>query len=279
MSWSISSRGAGVEDVAVEPRAQGGAELAWVHWYRSSGHAILTGADCRPSSSSSSFKVLMIVAGETDYELHTFVAGQQSWNAPTRCRSRAALGFLMNSDAVVCQGAAHWLFCASSIFHVLRVDGETGRVSSTKLMSPMSPCVSNHDLTVQGDRSRLATTADGKLLSLCLYDAGLQLVEIWTQPAAGHGQVWSRTGVIDLEPILEQPQRAPYVWLRGRCGKLIIMLPRHHGYLVNLQTGTTQELDIMSSSGPIGESGVYMEIDWTAFFMARLACTTDNNQP
>ena len=37
MSWSMSSRGAGVEDVAVEPWAQERAELAWAQWCRSSG--------------------------------------------------------------------------------------------------------------------------------------------------------------------------------------------------------------------------------------------------
>ncbi|CAM0875041.1 unnamed protein product [Alopecurus aequalis] len=217
---------------------------------------------------------------ETDYDLHTFVAGQPTWNAPTKCISRAALGILMHSDAVVCQGAAHWLFCASSIFHVLHVDAETGRVSSTKLTNPISPRphVDRSDLNVQRDRRRLATTTDGKLLSLCLYDASLQLVEIWTQPAAGHGQDWPRTGVIDLKPILEQPQQVPYIWLEGGCGngKLLIMLEQPHGYIANLQTGTMQAVDNMSSHGSISKGVVCMEIDWTTFFMARLACT---NQP
>ncbi|KAE8799371.1 hypothetical protein D1007_25311 [Hordeum vulgare] len=248
------------------------------------GGAVLTSAGCRPS-----FKVLMMVATdldkETDYDLHTLVAGQPSWNAPTKCIRRAALGILMHSDAVVCQGAAHWLFCASSSFHVLHVDAETGRVSSTKLTSPMSPrpLVDRADLIAKRGRTRLATTTDGKLLSLCLYDAGLQLMEIWTQPAAaGHGQDcrWTRTGVIDLKlklkAMLEQPQRVPYVWLGGRCGngKLLIVLAHRHGYIVNLQTGTMQEVDNISSSGFISKNVVCMEIDWTTFFMARLACTT-----
>uniref|UniRef100_A0ACD5W9P2 Uncharacterized protein n=1 Tax=Avena sativa TaxID=4498 RepID=A0ACD5W9P2_AVESA len=241
------------------------------------GHAVLTSADCRAS-----FKVLTIVAGKTDYELHTFVAGQPSWSAPTKCLSRAAPKFLiMHTDAVVCQGAAHWLFCESSSFHVLHVDAETGRVSSTKLTSPISsgPPVDGLDLKVQRGRRRLATTTDGKLLSLCLYDAALKQVEIWTQPApaAGHGQDWPRTGVIDLKPILdlEQPQGAvPYVWqLRRRCGngKLLIMLAYRHAYIANLQTGTMQEVDNMSSSGYITGDVVGVEIDWTTFFMARLA--------
>jgi hypothetical protein len=125
-------------------------------------------------------------------------------------------------------------------------------------------------------RSRLATTTDGKLLSLCLYDAGLQLLEIWTQPPAGHGQDWPRTGVIDLKPILgQQPQRVPYIWLGARCGngKLLITVEHCHDYIANLQTGTMQELDNMPSSSSINED-VCMEIDWTAFFMARLASKT-----
>ncbi|KQK00845.1 hypothetical protein BRADI_3g52195v3 [Brachypodium distachyon] len=244
------------------------------------GHAVLTSADFRqlpPSSSSSSFfKVLMIVLGKdgTGYDLHTFVSGQPSWNAPTKCSSRVPPGFVMHGDAVVCQGAAYWLFCESSCFHVLAVDAETGRVSSTKLTSPVSPWPDHADLNVQRGGCRLATTTDGKLLSLCLYDAGLQLVEIWTRPAAGHGvQDWPRTGLIDLKPILDQqPQQGRSVCLGGGCGKLLIMLAHRHGYIANLQTGTIQEVDDnQSSSRPVTSTVVCMEIDWTKFFMARLA--------
>jgi hypothetical protein len=126
-----------------------------------SGHAVLSSPDCRPL-----FKVLMIEAGadKTDFVLHTFVAGQPSWNAPAMYPSRAAIGFIMHSEAVLCQGKAHWLFCASSTLHVLCVDTETGLVSSTELRSPTSslPHLDGRR------RSRLATTTDGKLLSLCL---------------------------------------------------------------------------------------------------------------
>ncbi|KAM0876239.1 hypothetical protein ACQ4PT_036328 [Festuca glaucescens] len=240
------------------------------------GHALVSSADCR-----SSFKVLMIeAAGDDgrDYDLHTFVAGQRSWNSPTKHRCRAAVGLLMHREAVVCEGRAHWLFCASPMFHVLHVDAETGRVSSTKLRSPISswPHV---DGNLQRDRSRLATTADGKLLSLCLYDPGLQLVEIWTQPATGHGQDWRRTGVMDLKPILGQA--APYTWLGPRCGngKLLIKLAHCHGYIANLQTGTMQELDNMSCSSSTAQDAVCMEIDWTTFFMARLASKTSISGP
>jgi hypothetical protein len=208
---------------------------------------------------------------ETDFDIHTFVAGQPSWNAPVKCQCRAAVGFLMHNDAVVCHGKAHWLFCASSRFHVLHVHGETGRVSSTKLTSPISSCPD--DPNIQRARSRLATTTDGNLLSLCLYDPELLLVEIWTQPAAGRGQDWPRTRVIDLKPVMGQPQRVPsYIWPGGSCGngKLLITLAHDLNHILTLQTGTMQELDSMSSSS-IDGGGVCMEIDWTTFFMARLA--------
>jgi hypothetical protein len=234
------------------------------------GHAVLRSADCRQS-----FKELMIEGDdERGYGLHTFVAGQPSWNAPTLHRCREAVGSLMHSDAVVCQGRANWLFCASSTFRILHVDADTGRVSSTKLRSPISSCphgagTTNLNVARRG-QSRLATTIDGKLLSLCLYDADLQMVEIWTQPATRRGQDWPRTGVIDLKPFLGQ--HPPCIWLGQRCGngKLLIKLAQRHGYVANLQTGTMQELDTMSSS-LIATGVVCMEIDWTTFFMARLA--------
>jgi hypothetical protein len=189
------------------------------------------------------------------------------------------VGFLMHRDAVVCQGGAHWLFCASSSFLVLHVDAETDRVSSTKLRSPISSWRNHRNVQAAG--SRLATTADGKLLWLCLYDLELLLVEIWTQPAAGRGQVWPRTRVIDLKPLMEEPHPVLCVWPGGSCGngKLLITLPPDRGhiscqsYIANLQTGTMQELDSMSSSS-IDRRVVCMEIDWTTFFMARLASKT-----
>jgi hypothetical protein len=238
------------------------------------GNAVITTDNLHPSN----FKVLMILrpSRDDDYHLHTFVGGQPSWNARTKRLRRAEHGTLMQDDAAVCQGAAHWLFRAPSTFRILRVDGETSGVSWAGLTIPIRSWIQarrGRDLSLQRYRSHLATTSDGQLLSLCMYHAGLQQVLIWTQPAAGHGQDWPCTGVIDLKSIMEM--KMPQICLSGGCGngKLLIVLARRHGYIANLQTGTMHEVeDDMSSCECM--TVVCLETDWrTTFFPARLACT------
>jgi hypothetical protein len=236
------------------------------------GNAVITD-NLQPSN----FKVLMILrSSRDDYHIHTFVGGQPSWNPRTKRLRRAEHGTLMQDDAVVCQGAAHWLFRAPSTFRIFRVDGETSDVSWTGLTIPIGSWKQarrERDINLQRDRSHVATTSDGQLLSLCLYHAGIQQVLIWTQPAAGHGQDWPCTGVINLKSILEM--KMSQICMRGGCGngKLLIVLARSHRYIANLQTGTMHEVeDDMSSSECM--TVVCLETDWrTTFFPARLACT------
>jgi hypothetical protein len=84
-------------------------------------------------TSSPSFKVMMIGKDKykSQFNLHTFVSGVARWRAPTRCFD------MLEKQAALCRGYAHWLFVSNSEqFHVLNLDVETGHVSLTKLLGP-----------------------------------------------------------------------------------------------------------------------------------------------
>lgn len=121
---------------------------------------------------------------------------------------------------------------------------------------------------------RLATTANGKLLSLSVYRD--RHLEIWTQQQgdgdrSGDGDAeWLRTRVIDhkLTELIRQIECSTCIWSGERSGTLLIKDYDGGGmYTARLDAGTLEEvIDQIRDCNVI----VPMEIDWTTFFMTRL---------
>jgi hypothetical protein len=255
------------------------------------------GCDIIPSvagDGSPAFKVLMIGEDKDEFNLHTFVSGEASWRAPTKCfdmMEGRMLSMENTGGAVVCGGYAHWLFASgSNHFHVLNVDVETGHVSLTKLLNPTrdidglfcqvdlddydAAMAHNqrvlHDLT---DANRLVTTSNGIGLSLCTYRG--RRLEIWTRHQddgheRGDGEAdWRHTaGETDhkLTELIQQLERPSCIWTGERSGTMLIReCPGERVFIAHLDTGTLEEAMDQPRNGIMP-----VEIDWPTYFMLRL---------
>ncbi|KAF7021003.1 hypothetical protein CFC21_034022 [Triticum aestivum] len=264
------------------------------------GYAIIpssSGGDDRPA-----FRVLLIGADkyesetESQFNVHRFASSDRSWSAPRKCfdMMERHVWSMKEENAVVCRGNAHWLFVrASNHFHVLNVDVETGHVSLTKILRPTRekfiPAADfdllhvDHATALANIRrslrdipgaDRLATTADGTLLSLSVYHD--RRLEIWTQQQgdgdrSGDGDAeWLRTRVIDhkLTELIQQIEWWSCIWSGERSGTLLIKDYDGGGmYTAHLDAGILEKV-----THQIRDCNVIvpMEIDWTTFFMTRL---------
>lgn len=170
---------------------------------------------------------------------------------------------------MVCRGNAHWLSVSTSDhFHVLNVDVETGHVSLTKILRPtkekfVPPTMVDfmhvdHAMALPNIRrnlrdlsgaDRLATTADGTLLSLSVYRA--RRLEIWTQQQHNGDRSedgdaeWLRTRVIDhkLTELIQGIERPSCIWSGERSGTLLIRDYKGGGmYTAHLDTWILEEV-------------------------------------
>jgi hypothetical protein len=258
------------------------------------GYAIVVSSADRLSSSSSlsgsaSFRVLLISTEEDtdtplywdseeeeeedvkEYMVHAFSSGQPSWSSPFKFPAdRVELSLVgatvMHPDAAVCRGGvAHWLFAKSTQstkLHIVHVNSETVRITSTQLVIPPIPGKLR-------ERIRLTTTTDKTMLSLCTYDGDRRRVEIWEQQHRSEdGNIrWLRTKVIELE-LREQLEGERWMCLGAKSGRLLILMdPHQRVYVLDLK-GLTMEAtkDRYYGTNQI----VVMEIDWPVFFRSRL---------
>ncbi|KAK1643395.1 hypothetical protein QYE76_061200 [Lolium multiflorum] len=223
------------------------------------------GADRSSSSSPSNFRVLVIrtvheVAGE--YILHAFSSGQPSWSAPTKFPGHVEYSLddatIAHADAAVCHGGvAHWLFKKSSeLIYILGINSETGHVAAVLIRIPGK----------RDKQIRLTTTADGTLLSLCIYD-GDRRFEIWEQQQRDEdGTVsWIRAKVLKLRLPLEG---ARLMCLGAGSRRLLMMDCHQRVQVLHLEGGAMEEMEDEFYDPNL--IAVPMEIDWPSFLMSRL---------
>jgi hypothetical protein len=201
---------------------------------------------------------------------------------------------MVEREAALCRDYAHWLFVSNSDqFHVLNLDVETGLVSLTKLLAPplerphMDHAEEDHDAAYEiynrdnhlsYDLRHLATTTDGRLLSLSVYRGGR--LEIWTQQQEDEHMCeygvadWHRSSVIDQEltEVIRKLKRPSCIWSRKTSCTLFITDCYGSGstQIAHLDgTGTLEEATEL-----FGEHArnriMPMEIDWPTYFMSRL---------
>jgi hypothetical protein len=156
-----------------------------------SGYALLTAVDCSSSNDdglqqqhpSRFFKVLLLTIehGRTSYDLHVFssAADESGWDTRSGVveddQGRCICAMLRQHNAVVLDGAAHWLLWGLSGAYTLHVSAETGHVSSTQVMNSEIG-----DLRCRVyDKPYLTSNDEGKLMVLTLRRDG-RLLEIST---------------------------------------------------------------------------------------------------
>ncbi|CAM0876598.1 unnamed protein product [Alopecurus aequalis] len=192
--------------------------------------------------------------------LHTFSSGQPCWSAPTKFPSHVEHSLegaiIAHTDAIVCRGAAHWLFLKSRDrdLHMVHVDPQAGYFTSTQLLVQ-----GNHH-----ERIRLTTTTDGTLLSLCKYN-GISRVDISEEHISEYGVRWLRTKVIELRLQLEG---ARFMCLGARSRMLVLMDCHQRVYVLDLKGGAMTKMEDEFYDPNL--IAVPMEIDWPVFFMSRL---------
>ncbi|KAF6982910.1 hypothetical protein CFC21_001235 [Triticum aestivum] len=215
---------------------------------RLDGFGVLTGADfcsTRPPLPGFSvlFRVLLIGASPDGrhYHLYTFSSDEPSWSAPTACLDRClperrTAYLLMQNDAAVQRGAAHWLCWDFSDVYDFAVDAEIGEASLAKLPFP----VATRFFLAPYHARQLRVGADGSLLFLRLHVQGLWM-EIWTRQDSGTASSWLCTHLIEIEP----PKADGVVdcICFGEKSGTVLLADQNwsSSYLVNIETGRVLE--------------------------------------
>nr|XP_040251432.1 uncharacterized protein LOC120968601 [Aegilops tauschii subsp. strangulata] len=243
------------------------------------GYTILTDLDCcsgkrRWPIYSVSFKVLIISVdeGQPGYNLHVFLPAEWSWSTPRQFFGTLEHGVHVapqQANAVVCQGAAHWLFRRTSSFYTLSVCAKTAHMSLTRL--PITP--NQTDLNLYSE-PMLSVTNDGMLSLLRLYRK-FTMLEIWTcqgdyKSEDDNVDRWYRTKMIKLK----RPTQIKIDLVRCLCigemsGKLLVNDNQGCVYIADLQTGAMETVTEWFRGSV--RSAIPFEMDWPAYFMSKLA--------
>lgn len=257
------------------------------NYFDTSAYAVVTAADCSssndqppsPSAKTAFFKVLVIGINQDGmrYDLHTFSSGEPSWSAPTKCFNpieHNMFGPIMQRDAVVRHGTAHWLLWDFVNFHALDVNVATGDVSLHMLPAPRP-----QDLVrCQYDNPQLSVAADGTTLSaLCLFRED-PAVEVWTwrdnggdDPADGEREHWRRDRVVELRRPEQKKIDGPLcVCVGERSGAMLVRADGRRIYIADLESGALEEVTDQFCGLAGWKKAFPVEIDWPAFFMHRL---------
>ncbi|XBI76452.1 hypothetical protein VPH35_069688 [Triticum aestivum] len=243
------------------------------------GYTILTDLDCcsdkrRWPIYSVSFKVLVISVGEGQpgYNLHVFMPAEWSWSTPRQFFGTLEHGVHVvpqQANAVVCQGAAHWLFRQTSSFYTLSVCAKTAHVSLRRL--PITP---NHLGLNLYSEPMLSATNDGMLSLLRLYRK-CTMLEIWTcqgdnKSEDGNVDRWYRTKMMKLKrPTQSKINLVRCVCVGEMSGKLLVNDNQGCVYIVDLQTGAMETVTEWFRGSV--ESAIPFEMDWPAYFISKLA--------
>ncbi|XBI33689.1 hypothetical protein VPH35_056983 [Triticum aestivum] len=168
----------------------------------------------------------------------------------------------MQREAVVCGGAAHWLFFGvPAAIYTLDLSIETGHVSITELNGIANLWVLGV-LCILGLRDKPYLTADteGKLMLLCLEQDGRR-VQIWT---SRDNKMFCQSSILKLK------QRV-YKCLGEKSGIVLIMDKQRVVYVADVKTGVMQEVTQWPHNiGLCRQNTVLVEMDWPAFFALRL---------
>ncbi|KAK1649888.1 hypothetical protein QYE76_067693 [Lolium multiflorum] len=250
------------------------------------GFAILTGADfCSndgqqrrtPSPGFSTlFKVLIIGTsqGAEHYELYMFSSDHPSWSAPRRCldRLKHKCCHLLQRNAVVRRGTAHWLCWDYTDLYSFDVNADTGHVSLAKLALPFPQPL----IFFPYDVPQLTIGANGELVLVRLHIKHLRL-EIWTRQESTvdtGAHRWLLTRVTEIEELPKQHKpvdRAECVCFGDKSGTLFLVDDSNRNvYLVDAETGAILEEMTDRFSGLQHKNAIPVDIDWPAFFVSRL---------
>ncbi|VAH22038.1 unnamed protein product [Triticum turgidum subsp. durum] len=205
--------------------------------FRIKGCAILTTADhCFKEqqqqqqpvlSTCSAFSKVLIIGFDNDnqqYSISMFSSDESSWSAPENCFDPSEHSIQLaplQFNAVVCQGAAHWLFRDNSNFYTLDASVETGHATLTKLSVTPGRLGRNFR-----DVPRLSVT-NGVLSLLALHKKCLS-VQIWTCRGGTRSgdctREWRHTKMIKLERPEQNHTKilVHYMWAGERSGVLLI---------------------------------------------------------
>lgn len=180
--------------------------------------------------------------------LHTFLYNEGRWIEPTNlgCEAKnfSNCGPLKHSDAVVCQGTAHWLVgyhpSHHNYLHTIDVDVENSNVSMTKIVTPTEDILSGTYYEPQ-----LSVATDETLSLLCLQRPGLQ-VKICMQQGNGgseNGGTWLYTRDVELKPPKQIRAEEMHLTLLGeKSGTLFVKDNCMNVYAVDLKTGVMKSL-------------------------------------
>ncbi|KAI5001494.1 hypothetical protein ZWY2020_026144 [Hordeum vulgare] len=259
-------------------------ELMGLCPYDHHGCAVLSGDDCRSGDgeqspgSTSFYKVIIITTGRDPlhgfkFDVHTFSCGDESWSMHTKCFGDTidsnTIGSLCQTDAIVHQGAAHWLFRSwnAQCFCLVKLeDARSGDISFTRLPIPVMHAE---------DRPCLGlTTTQGALSVLRMQEAASSKLEIWRQQEEHDGtSQWLCTDTVELiQPWRKVTEERDMLYILGeKYGKLLVSDRRRRVYLADLETGTVEAVADWHSLHPnIPLDVVPLEMDWAAFFLSRL---------
>ncbi|KAM3412105.1 hypothetical protein ACQJBY_003654 [Aegilops geniculata] len=261
--------------------------LKYDRLFRIKGCAILTTADCCSKeqqqqqqpvlSTCSAFSKVLIIGFDNDdqqYSISMFSSDESTWSAPENCFDPSEHGIQLaplHVNAVVCQGAAHWLFRDNSNFYTLDASIETGHATLTKLSVTLGRLGRNFR-----DVPRLSVT-DGVLSLLALHKKCLR-VQIWTcrgdKKSGDCTRDWRHAKMIKLERPEQNHTKilVHCMWAGERSGVLLIKASPYFKrcvYVANLQTGKLEE--VIDKFCDECTTPIPFEIDWPAFFMSRLA--------
>jgi hypothetical protein len=237
------------------------------------GYAILTSTDYRSGGAQRPmpyFKVLVVVGM---HGVYMFSSDETSWRCTsTQCFNN--LSCLLNENAVVCRGTAHWLgrFVGVPELCTVNVNAETGHVSVTKLVAnpEHGRYISTPCLSLDGGSTL-------SVISLIWMQTKHVKVEIWKQQDYKEGidedydgtSILHCTRVVELKKSCETvPGRVSRI-LGERCGMLLVSNGEQL-YVAHLETGIMEEVTNWPWRTINHRETQPFEMDWLEFFVSRL---------
>ncbi|KAK1669681.1 hypothetical protein QYE76_057840 [Lolium multiflorum] len=245
------------------------------------GYALLTDADCSSSNGDGLhqhtrfFKVLMLTVEKSrvHYTLHAFSSADESpgWITRSGVVKDEESTVLRQHNAVVCDGAAHWLLWGMDGVHTLNVSCKTGHVSLTKMMGVQLRLRLHYFRDHADDHPYLTIDGEGKLMELTLQRDGREL-EIWTSHNKYRRSFQASPLKLKYLDLHEKGDDYVYTFLGEKHGMILVKDNHRRVYVANLKTGVMHEVkDWPRSNGLSRRKTVPLEIDWPGLFVSQLA--------
>jgi hypothetical protein len=246
------------------------------HWSspgRFTGYALLTAADCSISDEEHSndqqmpfFKVMIIVVAQypMHYDLYTYssVSSDLGWttcSATPGDQGHPIHVKLMQHNAIVTRGDAHWFVSGTSSFYFLGVCAKTGQICVRRLVNTTLHKLLN-DPTY--DKPYLSLDAKGRFVYLCLRTDGSRL---------DIRNTWKSTHIMLKSPSRHMNNLIEHTCLGEKNGMLIIKDEHQRIHVADVSTGMMQEImDCPRGHGLSRREIVPFEMNWPALFISRL---------